>query len=136
VDFENSFTSDLHTLAADIGSRYSLDLDKIRLALLQKWLVQDIETLKNKNDMLLASTRFQLAISKELDGEKSLQKRISFLLSSKQFEESKIEILLSFAYQQSSKIQTMTRVRALSVLFTTTDSSTLKSRGANPEELK
>ena len=86
--------------------------------------------------MLLASTRFQLAISKELDGEKSLQKRISFLLSSKQFEESKIEILLSFAYQQSSKIQTMTRVRALSVLFTTTDSSTLKSRGANPEELK
>ncbi len=43
----------------EMGKKASLDLERLRLMLLQKWLIQDIET-ENK-ELYLPSTRFQVS---------------------------------------------------------------------------
>ncbi|KAI8802925.1 rough deal protein C-terminal region-domain-containing protein [Cladochytrium replicatum] len=107
----------VHSLCEEIASRHGLDIDSMRLQLLQTWLLDDKigPGSKSASDGLLPSIRLQ---SKEVlcPDEEILQQRLIYLLQRGDTPKS-ANLLMQFAYQRASKITTTHRVRALSVLF-------------------
>ena len=106
---------DLHLIINELGKRYGMELEKVRLMILQKWLTKEIDYDSDQKRIYLPSTRFQLTNLNE--SETTIQRKILYLMSCKQFQKDGMDILLNFAYQPNSKIQTMSRVRALAILL-------------------
>ena len=50
----------LHSIVNEIGKRHAVNLDKVRLMLVQKWLTQEAKGKSHFKDILLPSTRFQV----------------------------------------------------------------------------
>jgi hypothetical protein len=107
----------LHSIVNAIGKRHAVNLDKVRLMLVQKWLTQDAKGESQFKEIILPSTRFQvlntffkinitscsrllqIGISQGGESESLIQQRILYLLKSSQFENNCIQLLLTFAYQ-------------------------------------
>ncbi|KAJ3414397.1 hypothetical protein HDV05_006671 [Chytridiales sp. JEL 0842] len=109
-------TYDLHRVCNEIGARHGVDVGKLRTILVQKFIGTDIPSTPEEKQLYLPSMRVQINTILDSRGEKSIQLRLLYLFRSVTMNQA-VKLLLSFAYQPTSKVTTLHRVRALSVLF-------------------
>ncbi|KAI9026821.1 rough deal protein C-terminal region-domain-containing protein [Hyaloraphidium curvatum] len=124
---------DLHAVVEDIARRHGIDVEKTRLKLLQAWLNQEVSVSKQDKETYLPSIRVQVSgcekdsahsviRSSQMNyvahwsAERSVQLQLLYLLKSQPVDKS-VRDMLNIACQPSTKITTMTRIRALCVLF-------------------
>ncbi|TPX40326.1 hypothetical protein SeLEV6574_g06674, partial [Synchytrium endobioticum] len=117
---------DLHGVASDVAARHGLDYERIRSGLIQMGLSEDLSSVAEANSVKsLPSMLLQGKKDTEyMKAEMEVRSRLVALLSYGTIEKS-VQLLMNYAYQQSSKILTISRVRALSVLFTIASPSIL-----------
>ena len=79
------------------------------------------------------------------ESETLIQKRLLYLLTAKQFQSNSLDILVNFAYQvifkcvqekKNSKIQTMNRIRALSILLQMLTKDNMEEKSIKLSELR
>jgi hypothetical protein len=78
------------------------------------------------------------------ESETLIQKRSLYLLTAKQFQSNSLDILVNFAYQvidniyvkKNSKIQTMNRIRALSILLQMLTNDNMEEKSIKLSELR
>jgi hypothetical protein len=78
------------------------------------------------------------------ESETLIQKRLLYLLTAKQFQSNSLDILVNFAYQvidriyvkKNSKIQTMNRIRALSILLQMLTNDNMEEKSIKLSELR
>ncbi|KAJ1980589.1 hypothetical protein H4R34_002402 [Dimargaris verticillata] len=108
----------VHSIVADIAARHAIDLDKFREHLLLTWLNQKVQLDHPYAHELLPSALLQMSLLRQTDpAEQRIQRSIIYML--KAFgRQASILKLLEFAYKsKSSKVTSLNRVRALSVLL-------------------
>ncbi|KAJ1653748.1 hypothetical protein IWQ61_006189 [Dispira simplex] len=109
---------DVHSLVADIATRHDIDIDKFRDHLLTLWLQRSVKFPKEAEAEFLPSTLYQMSLLDQVDpSERRIQRVILYMLRCFSVQSSVLR-LLEFAYKEkSSKVPSLNRVRALSVLF-------------------
>ncbi|KAJ1967885.1 hypothetical protein IWQ62_001575 [Dispira parvispora] len=109
---------DIHSLVADIATRHDIDIDKFRDHLLTVWLQRPVKFSKEAEADFLPSTLYQMSLLDQVDpSERCIQRVILYMLRCFSVQSSVLR-LLEFAYKEkSSKVSSLNRVRALSVLF-------------------
>ncbi|KND00003.1 uncharacterized protein SPPG_04350 [Spizellomyces punctatus DAOM BR117] len=107
---------DLHGLVNDIAKRTGVDPDEFRNWLIKKWMTADVSISDEEREMYLPSMRVQINNLLNSREEIAIQMRLLYLLQSLPLQAG-IQYLLNFVSHPTSKIQTLNRVRALSVLF-------------------
>ncbi|KAI8821507.1 rough deal protein C-terminal region-domain-containing protein [Fimicolochytrium jonesii] len=107
---------DLHGVVNDIAKRTGLNPNEFRTWLIGKWLSAEVPISDEEREMYLPSMRVQINNILNSREEIALQMRLLYLLRSLSVQ-SGTQYLLNFVSQPTSKILTLNRVRALSVLF-------------------
>ncbi|KAJ3023527.1 Kinetochore-associated protein 1 [Thoreauomyces humboldtii] len=107
---------DLHGVVNDIAKRNGVDADGFRTYLIGKWLAAEVPISEEEREMYLPSMRVQIHNGVNSRDEVAIQMRLLYLLRALPVADG-IHYLLNFVTQPTSKIFTLNRVRALSVLF-------------------
>ena len=117
---------DLHAVVNEIGSRHGIDADKLRQQLLLAWLLSPFDQEPSPasvqtsqfDSSALPSVRYQIAVAHVSSREGSLQWKLLYMLRYGPVEKS-AAFLIQFATQQKAgkKVTSLTRIRALQVLF-------------------
>ncbi|TPX60794.1 hypothetical protein PhCBS80983_g01508 [Powellomyces hirtus] len=107
---------DLHGVVNDIAKRNHVNAEEFRLWSLGKWLAAEVPISDEEREMYLPSMRVQINNVLNSREEVAIQMRLLYLLRSLPVAAG-THYLLNFVSQPTSKILTLNRVRALSVLF-------------------
>lgn len=104
----------LHSVCENIGAKANVDIWKLRRALFEEWIKTPLAG--QSQDSLLPSYRLQRSTLRGKNPEDILNKRIIYLMNIYSSHES-AKLLLKVAYEPSQKIGTISRIRALNILF-------------------
>ncbi|KAJ3130716.1 hypothetical protein HK100_007634 [Physocladia obscura] len=130
---EGSF--DLHTLVDKIGARHGIDVMKFRTILLQKLIFQDATISMEEKKLYLPSMRVQANNILNSSGERSLQLQLLYIARSVSVQDG-IKFFRTAAYANTSKIQTLHRIRSLSLLFQLADVHEIEDAGKSYDEIR
>jgi hypothetical protein len=98
-------------------------------------LAEESPTSAEEKELYLPSLRVQINNTLKANSERFIQMRLLCLIRSVSMNQA-IQILLNYSQQSSSKIKTLHRVRALSVLFQLASPSDLEQRKVHYNELR
>ncbi|KAJ3186082.1 hypothetical protein HDU85_001000 [Gaertneriomyces sp. JEL0708] len=118
---------DVHRLVDDIAGRTQVNVDHFRRYLLSKLLSEEIRISNEDREMYLPSMRVQINNVLNSRDELAVQMRVLYLLRAFPLQEA-IRTLLEYIAQKHG-VQTLNRIRALSVLFQLATSKDLARHG-------
>ncbi|KAJ3029823.1 UNVERIFIED_CONTAM: Kinetochore-associated protein 1 [Siphonaria sp. JEL0065] len=126
---------DLHSIVNVIGSRHGLNVESIRNRLLQTGLLQDAVVTSEEKDLYLPSMRVQINNLLNSDSERLLQLQLLYIARSVPVQLG-MQFFLTGAYNPTSKIQTLHRIRSLSLLFQLASPQDFEEAGKCYEEIR
>ncbi|KAI9349126.1 rough deal protein C-terminal region-domain-containing protein [Obelidium mucronatum] len=126
---------DLHSIVDEIGERYGLNVESIRNRLLQTGLLQDAIVTSEEKDLYLPSMRVQINNLLNSDHERALQLQLLYIARSVPVQLG-MQFFLMGAYNPTSKIQTLHRIRSLSLLFQLAGPEDFEEAGKSYDEIR
>ncbi|ORY44198.1 hypothetical protein BCR33DRAFT_717267 [Rhizoclosmatium globosum] len=126
---------DLHSIVNEIGTRFEIDVVGIRNRLLQRGLLQNVQVSPEDKELYLPSMRVQVNNLLNTDGERSLQMQLLYIARSVPIQHG-MQFFIMAAYNPTSKIQTLHRIRSLSLLFQLASPENFEEDGKSYEEIR
>ncbi|KAJ3089821.1 Kinetochore-associated protein 1 [Quaeritorhiza haematococci] len=127
----------LHEIASDIAKRHGINIKDVRQRIIQEWLGEEVRVSEAERELYLPSLRVQLNNVFASRTEIGVQMRLLYVFRSFPIKNA-IAVLIDYAYKrQTSKVQTLQRLRALSLLLQMASPQQLAANNTPPyNELK